>query len=693
MSGAAATAGPDPRLRPLRTALREVLFPPPWLAYVIRVAVATVVTLYLAFWLQLDTPYSAVTTVFIVANPVRGAIVSKSVWRLVGTLVGAIAAVIQFAVLAQSPILFDLALAVWVGLCCGASTLLKFFPSYGTVLAGYTVVIVDVGGIASPDHVLGVGLARLSVVVLGIVVTGLVFLLTQRAQPPAAFGRDLADTTVSLSNLLADVLAGESLDNVRKRRRALAARITGYEQAIVFGSADDLEVKARSLSLRLVLTDLLAALSNGLRSTLVVRETTQSEDEQEHQAANARLTEALAAVSVHAISDPARARAVLQQGAADLETIRERCSTLETLESVELARLTLTRLDTVLEDLAASAARRPQTSIRLRPYYDVRNAFRNAVRGFLAVSIACLFWYLTYWPQGPTLLAYMVPAAALLSTNPSPGAASIRFVQGTLIAVVMAVICQAIVLPRANDFVPAVLVLLVFVSPGVALQLSPKWGAAAFAYVVFFNTNLGLDNAMNFNLPALLANAEAYLVGCLGLLLTFRILLPPDPALAIRQIARAMGDEGERLAHARRLPDPRVWENIQLQRILLIAQRLDAMGSPRRGAMIEDATAGMLLGRTVMRLRDLLGADRLGPDARAAIGEALVSLRTLRNRPLERASTLADSARRVLGDDPAPDRLRAAALLTTAARLVRTHAEFFDRNSRLDSISDTAVQG
>ena len=677
----------------LRAALREVFKPPPWFSYVLRVAVATVVTLYLAFWLELPTPYSAVTTVFIVANPVRGAIVSKSVWRLVGTVVGAVAAVIQFAALAQSPILFDLFLAFWIGLCCGASTLLRFFPSYGTVLAGYTVVIIDVGGIATPGQVLGVALARLTVVVLGVVVTGLVFLLTQRAPPPEAFGRDLAETTVSLSDLLQAVLGGETLENARARRRLLAGRITGFEQAIVFGSADDLEVKARSLSLRVVLTDLLAALSNGMRSAFVIREPTEGEDEAEHLEANARLGEALASLSAHAISDPARARAALQHGAADLELIRERCSTLATLESVELARLTLNRLDTVLDDLGRSAARRPQTDVRLRPFYDWHNAVRNGVRGFLAVSLACLFWYLTYWPQGTTLLAYMVPAAALLSTNPSPGAASIRFVQGTLLSVFMAVICQAVVLPRANDFIPAVLVLLVFVSPGIALQLSPKWGGAAFAYVVFFNTNLGLENAMNFTLPTLLANAEAYLVGCLGLLLTFRILLPPDPAQAVRQIAGALGDEGQRLAHAKRLPDPRAWENMQLQRILQIAQRLDAMGSPRRGAVIEDATAGMLLGRTVMRLRDLAGADRLGAGAHAAVGDALVSLRSLRRRPLERAAVLDSSAHRVLADEPAPDRLRAAALLNTAARLVTVHAEFFDRDSRLERLSDIAVQG
>ncbi len=676
----------------IRDAFKDAVSLPPWFGYVVRVAVAVAVTLYLAFWFELPTPYSAVTTVFIVANPVRGAIVSKSAWRLFGTVVGAIAAVFQFAVFGQSPILFDLFIAVWVGLCCGASSLLRFFPSYGTVLAGYTVVIVDVGALSAPERSFDVALSRLSVVTLGVVVTGLVFLLSQKARPPVAFERDIRAATVDLAILLRDVLAGEAVDSVRARRRALGQRITGFEQSIVFASADDLEVRRRSTRLRIALTDLLAALADGLQAAVIIRDEAGATSDDFREAATGPMSEALEAIASHANGAGPRARDALRRANEALDGLRETCTTLDTLASAELARLTLERLDNVLADLEEAASARPAPSPRLRQFLDYRGAGRNALRGFLAVSFACLAWYLTYWPSGPTLLAYVVPAAALLSTNPSPGAAAVKFVQGTVIAVVMAVLCQAVILPRLVDFVPVALVLIIFTSPGAALQLSPKWGGAAFAYVVFFNTNLALENAMTFDLPALLANAEAYLVGCVALLLTFRIMLPPDPARAVRLFAQGLGRQGERLAGAGRLPDPRAWENGQLQRIVSIAQRLDAMGSPRRAAVIEDASAGLILGRFVIRLRGIIATDRLSEGARNAARQAIDALRHLCREPMRCAHVVGDAARRVLDEEDTPGRLRLAAQLQITSQLIARHAPFFDRNSELHVLDDRSVQ-
>ncbi len=670
--------------RPSLAELLAIVRPPPWFAYVLRVWIATAATLWLAFAFELPTPYSAVTTVFIVANPVRGAIVSKSAWRLVGTAVGAVAAVVQFALFAQSPILFDLFLALWVGVGCGLSTLLRFFRSYGAVLAGYTVVIIDVGAFSSPDRVLDVALDRVSVVTLGIVVTGLVFLLTQPARPPTAFGADIAGSAIRLARLIHDAIDGLGLDQLRARRRALALEISGYEEAITYASADDLDVRAESRALRVAIVELLAALTDGLSAALLIQSAA------EHDAApladvQGRLSSTMSALVDTIESDRARARAVLRQAEADLASMRERGGSLDTIACAELARLTVERITNVLLDLdpAAGPGRRV---VRLRTYLDWSSACRNAIRGGLCVLIACLFWYVTYWPAGPTLLAYLVPAAGLLATLPSPGAGALRFVQGTIPAVPAAIIVQAVLLPRLTDFIPVVTLLLLFTAPGIAFQLSPVWGRAAFSYLVFFNTNLSLDNEMSFDLPRLLSNAEAYILGCVGLLLTFRILIPPNPAQAVRKITFALGHEGERLARARRLPDPLVWENRQVQRILLVGQRLDAMGSTRRGPLIEDATAGMIFGRIVMRLRGILQAGHVGQTSLAAARDGVAACAQLRRDPADCARRLDEAARRVLADEPAPDRLRLAALLRISGLLVEAHTRFFDRELRLDDL-------
>ncbi len=127
----AAVLPPLPQAQAFRTApataprsLLSVAFAPlaaraVWV-HAARTLGAALLALYLAFQLELDTPYSAMTTVMIVANPVQGMIFQKSLYRFGGTLVGAVAAVTLMALFAQTPVLFLIGLALWMALCTGA---------------------------------------------------------------------------------------------------------------------------------------------------------------------------------------------------------------------------------------------------------------------------------------------------------------------------------------------------------------------------------------------------------------------------------------------------------------------------------------------------------------------------------------------------------------------------------------------
>ncbi len=71
-----------------------------------RVVLGVWIALYLAYFLQLDSPYWAASTVLLVAHPVRGALFSKSQWRILGTVVAAVAMVTLMAAFPQEPVLF-----------------------------------------------------------------------------------------------------------------------------------------------------------------------------------------------------------------------------------------------------------------------------------------------------------------------------------------------------------------------------------------------------------------------------------------------------------------------------------------------------------------------------------------------------------------------------------------------------------
>ena len=698
--------------------LRDTVRLPAWLPYLLRVSAAAVIALYLAFWLQLPTPYSALTTVYIVANPVRGAIVSKSIWRIVGTAVGAVMAIGQTALLGQSPLLFDLFIAVWMGLCCGAASLLRFFTSYGAVLAGYTVVIIDVGVFADPENALTIALFRLSVVVLGIVVTGLVFLLTQRGREPEAFEAAVGRLLAEVADLLRRALAEHPNDALRNERRVLAGRITALEQDIVYAGSDNIAVRYRAVALRIAGTRLLGALTSGFHAA--ERLGTESRF-------SALFDAALERASACALTDRAAAAAAIEHATAAFAAHRgdavhlerggdavhlERSGdvvhldaahlgkgsaawfgepgALDQLSAEEQARDTLERLGralAVLDDRGGG-----QRMPRLVPFLDWSGALRNAIRGFLVVALACLGWYVSYAPAGPTLLAYLVPAAALLSTTPSPGMAAKRFAQGSTIGTLVAVTVQACVLPQVTGFPLLMVVLLVTAAPGVALQPSLEWGGAAFAYLVFMNTQIAVTNPQDYSLTGILENGEMYLLGNVALILVFRILLPPDPAKAARNIARSLAASASRLARRRLLPDPLTWENIQLQKILRYGQRLDQMGTPKRSLLMAEATAALILGRIVLQLRLMVRSHALPRAVAAATDASLHNLRHLRHAPLERAAAIELNAVLVAGEAAAMEEaprgqaLRVAALLHEAGRLLGENAVYFDRNTTVARI-------
>src|SRR5579859_3077872 len=83
--------------------------------------VAVLAALYIAFWLDLDRPYWAMFSVFVISKPISGAVRAKAVFRLVGSLIGASMAVFLVPPLVQSPLLLSLAISLWVAVCLFAA--------------------------------------------------------------------------------------------------------------------------------------------------------------------------------------------------------------------------------------------------------------------------------------------------------------------------------------------------------------------------------------------------------------------------------------------------------------------------------------------------------------------------------------------------------------------------------------------
>jgi len=84
---------------------------PKWL-FVGKTLAAAFLSLWISFRLGFTAPSTSLITVFIIAQPQSGLVIAKSFYRLIGSVVGAVVALLLVETLVQARELFVLALAL-----------------------------------------------------------------------------------------------------------------------------------------------------------------------------------------------------------------------------------------------------------------------------------------------------------------------------------------------------------------------------------------------------------------------------------------------------------------------------------------------------------------------------------------------------------------------------------------------------
>ncbi|MGI4748272.1 MAG: FUSC family protein [Janthinobacterium lividum] len=629
---------------------------PQWatLAYMLRTMLAIGIALFTAFALQLQSPMSAVTTVLIVVNPVTGALISKSLWRLFGTLLGAVVAVALMSAFAQAPLLFTLALSLCIGVACVTASLLRYFKAYGAVLAGYTIIIIASSSFAQPLNIFTGALSRVSAVSVGVVSAALVFLLTSLPKP--------STLAVTIETLVRDIASGfvlyrqpggpalSSVGAGALPRTGLLLRATALDEAIEYAGADSYVLRRRMGRLRLGAAQLLGLLStleplhDALAHTL---RDDASPDMSEAYQAQSIARETMQTLSHLAVGGLAGSLPMIDAARTRIDAIAFGLRDPVALTVVLHERDMLLQLSHAVADLTGTGP--ADGRIRLRPYLDWTTAFRNGLRGVLVTLIGGLFWYATQWTAGPTMLSYLVPAACLLSTNPSASKASLELATGTLLAIPVSMVFQIFLVPQISGFPLLWGTLCLCLIPGIWLQYHPVHRGRAFGYVVFFNAMINVHNPISFDDISLLNNWQAFLLGCICLVMVFRVLLPANPRRDIGRLAASLGRAIELLSWQRPVvagfeawPIPRweVWQNLQMQKIQRMIQRLQQIPGLAPAPLVQAAFATVALGRVVLTLQQLRSDPALPAAGHDAARQALRALRRVRTEPARAASRI-----------------------------------------------------
>ena len=603
------TKASRPASWPARTQMADLMRSAgPALLFGLRLWAAVCLALYVAFWLELDNPYWAGTSAAVVSLPTLGASLRKATFRMIGTVVGAVAIVVLTACFPQDRTAFIVGLALWGATCGFIGSLLQNFGSYGAVMAGVTAAVIaldELGATGGPNgQAFMLAVTRASEICIGIVCATVTVAGTDFGDARHRLSAQIIALASEITAGLAGVfgLGASEVTKTRAVRRNLTRRIIDLGPLIDEAIGESSDLRYRQHMLLDAVDGLYAALAGwrtaaievGLgdqvqRDALIVLETLPSELRFATKWKDA--TAWPAAVS--------RVRRTLLATVRALVALRSRTPSLQLVcDNTAEALLGIRRALEGLVLLANPGRVTPRSGRRRLFVPDFLPAQINGVRAFFTIIAVALFWIATGWPTGATAITFSLVTVTVLSPKGDQAySGALVFLLGAGVSAVLAAIIKFAVLPGTESFFGFCAAIGLVLVPVGTLE---TWNAPTFLSIAaYFIPNLAPTNPANYDLGEFYNRAFAILVGVGAGVLSFLLLPPPSPALRARRLLYLTLRDLRRLMTGQLRSTSRDWER-------RIYDRLSAL--PDQAPLLQNArlVAALTVGTEIIRLSSLL---------------------------------------------------------------------------------------
>ena len=578
---------------------------------------AATTALAIAFAANLDRPYWAMATVYIVVNPLSGAIRSKAIYRLAGTVVGAAVTVLLVPNLDDAPVLLSLALAAWIGACLYVSVLDRTPRGYAFMLAGYTTALIGFPIVDTPLLVWDTAVARVEEITIGIVCATFVgSVIMPRSVAPvlsARLSRWLADAHV----LVLEALKGEGLTSAEivQARLRLAADAVELRQVVTHLAYDTSPLSGA--------TRLVSALAQRMVVLLPLSATLH--DRIADLRAAGGLTPALERLLARVLAwieaghagipdTPAlRQRVAAAQAAADEDAGNGWAGMLTMSVLTRLREMVDLRDDCLVLEHHILSGRPPRTcppmAMKMPDHVPLyRDHAMAAVRTFSTIAtllLTCTFWIITAWPDGSLAAELAAIACCFTAQSDDP----VPTINALLVAVALSALAAAagqfIVLPAATNFEMLTLALGAFFVPAGVLAVNPRTQKLA-VLPVFTATLLALEGSYGADFPSWANSTTAALFGVATASMVTALVVPSGAAWTLRRRIRSAWADVADVASATNPPERLQLVGRFLDRMGLLAPQVAVGGAEEQA----QAVAGMIGLRVGISLVDL--SARLG---------------------------------------------------------------------------------
>ncbi|MBN6152705.1 FUSC family protein [Xanthomonas sp. AmX2] len=609
---------------------------------------AAILGLYLSLRIGLTRPFWVIGTVYLVSQPLSGATLSRGLFRLLGTLGGAVATVVLVPRLANEPLALSVALAAWMGLCLYLAMLDRTPRAYAFLLAGYTTSLIGFPSVMVPGEVFTIAITRVQEIAIGILAATLVHGLVLPRKVAHRVQARVAAILSDAERWTQDMRAGAK-DAVLAEDRAKAAM-------------DLLELHTLSVHLRFdsahgtAQVGMLRALHDRMLDVLML---------------SSAVDDAMAALRAAERNSQARdtagrngwrerLQANLAANLAELDTAHRDCRALE--DQLRTANPHWRR------QVPARLAKHAQGHVLHR---DHRLALRGAFGAFIGIVLSCGLWIAMAWSDGATAVSIIGTACLLFGTTEAPAGHVMRYLAGSAIGVAVGLLYGFAIFPGLSDFVGLATALApVLLLCGSFLARPPSiMGALGVVLTFPLIAGLGATNAASF--AGALNGSVALFVGTAAALCSMLLFQTMDTQRSRKRLLDAIKHGIARRA-AGRGRSTTGWTSRMVDRLGLLAPRL--RGHPEADHTLRTIFADMRAASAVAELR-AMDRELKGHSARACHAElidtALAHFRARANPPRAldgRLLASLDRMRDAVLADNAPERERVLALLSDLRR-------------------------
>ncbi|UGQ26013.1 FUSC family protein [Acinetobacter calcoaceticus] len=520
------------------------------LIFATKTFIAGMLALFVSFELDLINPMWSIGTVLIIANPYSGMVSSKCVYRVVGTIGGAVIALTLTPHLINTPWLFTVVLSLWVGFALYVSLLDRTPRSYAFMLAGYSTAMIVFNAITYIDqyNIFDIALARVIEISIGVISSAVVSATILPMHIGSAIKQRVIKTLKDTENLFANLLTADPQQNNTQLLATITRDTTDIHALAVHLSYEKGELHGMTKPLQEMLHQISMVVANLVALSERIKQLQELRFIETH-------AEKLQQLSAHVVQFLEQKDLIIDENIlqlpdefeSDFASLMESASTHQQvlvaamkmdvrhfISNVLAVKVLWQRIQQGNKEIPDNIT--PMTTKYPSLHRDHGVAIRGGISAVLITFIVTGVWIISGWKAGFMMAQMGAVTACILTALDNPVPVLRIFIWGSIASAVLVFVYAFGIFPHVTTFWELGLVLLPMFLFAVSMMANQM--LMPVGMVLGINTMMGLNlhNAYSMDAVSYLDGSFAMILGVLVSLVVIDVVRAMSPDTSASRI-------------------------------------------------------------------------------------------------------------------------------------------------------------